>query len=135
MKVIVTQLCLPLCDPVDCSRPGSSVHEIPKGKNTGVGCHFLLQGIFATQGSNPALQHCRWSLYHLSHQGCLCALYDRKYISTFYLNKTAARALSSQAAPVVKNPPAIAGDTRDQGSIPGSRRSPGVGNGNPLQYS
>ena len=35
---------------------------------------------------------------------------------------------------VVKNPPANAGDTRDTGSIPGSGRSPGVGNGNPLQY-
>ena len=38
------------------------------GKNTGVGCHFLLQGIFLTQGSNPGLLHCRWILYHLSHQ-------------------------------------------------------------------
>ena len=36
---------------------------------------------------------------------------------------------------VVKNPPANAGDARDAGSIPGLRRSPGVGNGNPLQYS
>ena len=36
---------------------------------------------------------------------------------------------------VIKNPPANAGDTRDAGSIPGSRRSPGVGNSNPLQYS
>ena len=36
---------------------------------------------------------------------------------------------------VVKNLPANAGDTRDVGSIPGSGRSPGVGNGNPLQYS
>ena len=35
----------------------------------------------------------------------------------------------------VKNPPADAGDTRDVGSIPGSGRLPGVGNGNPLQYS
>ena len=35
----------------------------------------------------------------------------------------------------VKNPPAKAGDTRDAGSFPGSERSPGVGNGNPLQYS
>ena len=35
----------------------------------------------------------------------------------------------------VKNPPADAGDTRDVGSIPGSGRFPGVGNGNPLQYS
>ena len=36
---------------------------------------------------------------------------------------------------VVKNPPANAGDTRDAGMIPGSRRFPGVGNGNPPQYS
>ena len=36
---------------------------------------------------------------------------------------------------VVKNPPANAGDARDVGSIPGSESSPGVGNGNPLQYS
>ena len=38
-------------------------------KNTGVGCHVLLQGIFPTQGLNPALPHCRQILYHLSHQG------------------------------------------------------------------
>ena len=37
--------------------------------NTVVGCHFLLQGIFPVQGSNPDLLHCRWILYHLSHQG------------------------------------------------------------------
>ena len=36
---------------------------------------------------------------------------------------------------VVKNPPANAGDTRDMGSIPGSGKSPGGRNGNPLQYS
>ena len=36
---------------------------------------------------------------------------------------------------VIKNPPANAGDTRDMGLIPGSGRSPRVGNGNPLQYS
>ena len=37
------------------------------GKNTGAGCHFLLQGIFLTQGLNPCLLHCRWMLYCLSH--------------------------------------------------------------------
>ena len=42
-------------------------------KSTGVGCHFLLQGIFLTQGSNPGLLHCRQMLYHLSHQGSLCS--------------------------------------------------------------
>ena len=38
-------------------------------------------------------------------------------------------------APVVKTPPANAGDTRDVGLIPELGRSPGGGNGNPLQYS
>ena len=52
-----------------CSLPGSSVHVDPPGKNTGVCCHALLQGIFPTQGSNQGLLHCRRILYHLSHQG------------------------------------------------------------------
>ena len=39
------------------------------GKDTGVGCHALLQGIFPTQGLNPGLLRCRQILYHLSHQG------------------------------------------------------------------
>ena len=39
------------------------------GQNTGVGSCSLLQGIFPTQGSNSGLSHCRWILYHLSHQG------------------------------------------------------------------
>ena len=39
------------------------------GKNTGVGCHSLLPGIFLTQGSNPGLLHCRQIPYHLSLQG------------------------------------------------------------------
>ena len=42
------------------------------GKSTGVGCHFLLQGIFVTQESNPGLLHCRQTLYLLSHQGSPC---------------------------------------------------------------
>ena len=39
------------------------------GKSNGVGCHFLLQGIFPTQRSNLGLLHCRQTLYPLSHQG------------------------------------------------------------------
>ena len=46
MLCLVAQLCPTLCDPMDCSLPGSSVHF--PGKNTGEGCHFLLQGIFPT---------------------------------------------------------------------------------------
>ena len=47
--------CLTLCNPVDCSPPGSSVHGHSPGKNTRVGCHFLLQEIFLIQGSNSHL--------------------------------------------------------------------------------
>ena len=54
--------CLTLCDPMDCSPPGSSVHGDSPGKDTGVGCHALLQG------SNLGLLHCRRSLYRLSYQ-------------------------------------------------------------------
>ena len=54
---LVTQSGLILCDPMDCSPPGFSVHGDSPGKKTGVGCHALLQGIFPTQGSNPGLLH------------------------------------------------------------------------------
>ena len=61
------QSCPTLCNPMDCSSPDSSVHGDSPGKNTGVGCHFLLQAIFLTQGSNPCL-FCiligRHMLYH-----------------------------------------------------------------------
>ena len=66
----VAQSCLTLCDPMDCSLPGSEEPLSPwnfPGKSTGVGYHFLLQGIFPTQGLNPGLQHCRQTLYRLSH--------------------------------------------------------------------
>ena len=66
---LVTQSCLTLCDPMDCSPPDFSVHEDSPGRNTGVGCHGLLQGIFPIQGSNPGLLHWGLMLYHLSHQG------------------------------------------------------------------
>ena len=54
---------------MDCSLPGSSVHGNSTGKNTAVGCHAHLQGIFPTQGSKPDLPHCSQILYHLNHQG------------------------------------------------------------------
>ena len=50
---LVTQSCLTLCEPMDCSPPGPSVCGDSPGKNTGVACHSLLQGIFQSQGSNP----------------------------------------------------------------------------------
>ena len=69
MQCLVTQSCPALCDPMDCSPPGSSIHGDSPGKTTGVGCHALFQGIFPTQESSPGLPHCRRLLYCLSHQG------------------------------------------------------------------
>ena len=68
---LVAQLCLTLCNPMDCNLPGSSVYGDSPGKNTGVGCHACFQGIFPTQGSNPGLPHGMGILYHLSHQASL----------------------------------------------------------------
>ena len=56
---LVAQSRLTLCDPMDCRLPGSSVYEHSLGKNTGVGCHVLLQGTFPTpeiEPRSPALQ-------------------------------------------------------------------------------
>ena len=54
---------------MDCSLTGSSLHGDSPSKNTRVGCHALLQGIFPIQGSNLGLLHCRHILYCLSYQG------------------------------------------------------------------
>ena len=66
---LLAQSCPTLCDPVDCSPPGSSVHGNSPDKNARVDCHALLQGIFATLGLNPGLPHYKRILHHLSHQG------------------------------------------------------------------
>ena len=58
MLCLVNQLCPTLCNPMNCSPPGSSVHGDSPGKNTEVGCHAFLQGIFPTQGLNSGLLHC-----------------------------------------------------------------------------
>ena len=68
VKNEVSQLCLTLCDLMDCSLSGSLSMGF-SSKSTGVGYHFLLQGIFPTQGSNLSLLHCGQMLYHLSHPG------------------------------------------------------------------
>ena len=49
--------------PLDCSPPGSSVHGILQPRILEWGSHFLLQGLFMTQGLNPHLLHCKWILY------------------------------------------------------------------------
>ena len=63
-----TQLSPTLCDPMDCSWPDSSDHGDSPGKNTGVGCHALLQGIFPIWELNQCLLHCTRILYQVSYQ-------------------------------------------------------------------
>ena len=62
--MLVTQYCLTLCDPADCSPPGSSVHGNLQTRILEWVSHSFHQGIFMTQGSNPSLPHCRQILYH-----------------------------------------------------------------------
>ena len=65
----VAQSCPTLCDPMDCSLPGFSVHGIFQARVLGWVAIAFSQGIFLTQGSKPGLPHCRQKLYPLSHQG------------------------------------------------------------------
>ena len=63
--VLVTQLCPTLCDPMGCTPKAPLVHGIFQLRVL----HFLLQGIFPTQGSNLGLLHCRQILYQLNYKG------------------------------------------------------------------
>ena len=125
--------------------PWTSAHQAPlsmefsrsPGKNTGVGCHFLLQGIFPTQGSNPGLLHCRQTLYHLSQQG---SLQCRRPQLNSWVGKIPWRRNRLPTPVFLDFPCGSAGkesacNAGDLGSIPGLGRCPGEGNGNPLQYS
>ena len=121
-----------------------------------MGCHFHLQGIFLTQGSNPVLPHCRQTLYCLSHQGspryhCYPPPGDLPNPGIKPMSPTwQADSLPSEPASglsfwgtemnTINIPCSLDGkesalNAGDLGSIPGSGRSPGDGNGNPLQYS
>ena len=51
--MLITQLCLTVCYPMDCSPPGSSVHGNFQTQNTEVGCHTLLQGDLSNPGIKP----------------------------------------------------------------------------------
>ena len=64
-----SQLCLTLCDPLDCSPPGCSCPWNFSGENTGVGCCALLQGIFLTQGWNMRVLCLPHILDHQRHLG------------------------------------------------------------------
>ena len=70
---------------MDHNLPGSSVHEDSPGKNTGIGCHALLQGIFLTQGLNPGFLCLQILIIHIAklslvylHAINLKGRYDKK---------------------------------------------------------
>ena len=65
----VAQLCPTLCDRMDCSPPGSSIHGVFQASILEWVALSFSRGIFPTHRSNPGLRHCRQSIYHLSHQG------------------------------------------------------------------
>ena len=72
---MLTQSCPTLCNPRDCSPPGSSVHGDSPGKNTGVGCHFLLHRIFPSRdltripctGRRILYHWTTWQAHHVPH--------------------------------------------------------------------
>ena len=108
---------------MDCSPPGSSLCGDSPGKNTGIGCHFLLQRLWIYQDTK-----CQNQIHHLSD-------YSLSNRSWLLLTPYDSNICASQVVLAVKNFPANAGDLRDSGSIPGLGRSSGGGHGNPLQYS
>ena len=65
---LVTKSCLTLCNPVACDPTRLLCHGVFSGKSTRVGCHFLLQGIFPTQGSNFGLLHWKVDSLLVSNQ-------------------------------------------------------------------
>ena len=98
-----------ICNPMDCSPPGFSVQGIFPGKNTGVCCHFLLQGIFPTQDSNLRLLHFwHWVAGSAQHLSCLqyssITLLCNCFSSCLCAAAAAATAKSRQSCPTLRNP-------------------------------
>ena len=101
------------------------------GQNTGVGSRSLLQGIFPAQGSNPGLQHFRWILYQLSHEGSPRTL---EWVAYHFSNRSSRSQESNQGLLHCRH---ILYQLSYQGSpkVPQKEESPGEGNGNTVHYS
>ena len=69
VKVIVVESCLTLCNHTDCRPPGFSVHEILQARILERITIPFSRGSSQPRDQTPGLLHCRWILYHLSHQG------------------------------------------------------------------
>ena len=121
---------LTLCDPVDCSLPGSSVHGIFQARIWS-GLPFPSPGDLPDPGIKPVSPASAGRFFNTEPFGgpnCSVTCYSVLPESRLSFFR------DSQVVLVIKNPPANAGDLRDTGSILGSGRSPGGGHGNPLQY-
>ena len=83
---LVAKSCPTLCRLIDWRLPVNCSWDFPV-KNTGVGCHFLLQGIFPTQGLNSHLLHCRRILYHWATRKAQilkhCSISSYRYICCY----------------------------------------------------
>ena len=77
--VLATQSCLTLCNPMDCSSPGSSVYQNLQARILEWVAILFSRGILPIQGLNPNLPHCRWILYCLSRQGSPIILYPNSF--------------------------------------------------------
>ena len=133
---MVTQSRPTVCDPVDYSLLGSSVHGISQARILEWVCHFLLQGFFPTQGLNPGLLHCRQTLYRLSHQGrCSYHWEIINLVQAFLSLLLYAYDLLIRGFPGGSDSKESSCKAGDPGSIPELGRFPGEGNGYPLQYS
>ena len=115
---------------MDCSPPGSLVYGESPGKNTGLGCRALLQGMFPTQESNWDLQHCRQILYQLSYHGSPQAMRSSQKKPKNKKVRVLSRWKPNWSWPVILLgfPCSLVGkdcacSARDPGSIPGSGRS------------
>ena len=85
VKALVAQSYPTLCNPMEYSPPGSSVHGISQARILEWVVISFSRGIFLTQGSNLDLPHYRQILYHLSHQGSLLIFIDRLIFSKSHI--------------------------------------------------
>ena len=122
---VCAQLCLTLCDPMDCSPPGSSAHGISQARILEQVAISFSKGSSQprdqTQASYVACIN-RWILYHCTTQETLGNI-------IYLQGKKKHESRASLVVQTVKNPSAMQETWVHLG------RSPGVGNGNPLQYS
>ena len=135
IRVSCSESCPTLRASIDCSPQAPLVHGILQTRILKQIAIPFSRGA-SQPGMNAGLPHCRWVLYHLSHQE---SPLEDTYLaaslaSTNWMLKYPP-AGASRVAQLLKNLPCNARDERDTGSKPGSGRSPGEGDGNPLQYS